>query len=164
MEALAALRTHLMKNKALKLDAANLKTFVESGTVYTVPGSYVRTGTLPEGTEENKDFQLSYEAVIYIFDVSLDARYICWLIGEWMNQNQPEHTLGDIGFDAEILSHTSVEFEFRLKLKEDVKVTESDGNVTLQSCFGTQDYAALGVTIADSPGAPNPYPSDGDTI
>jgi len=35
MQALAALRTYLMDNKALKLDAANLITFVENGTVYT---------------------------------------------------------------------------------------------------------------------------------
>jgi len=99
--------------------------------------------------------------VIYVLGVSLDSRYLCWLIGEWMNAHQPEHTLGDIGFEADILSHSEVEFEFRLKMKEDVKVIENDEGTTLTSCLGKSDCPILGVMIADGPSpAPEPYDID----
>jgi len=144
MQALAALRKYLMENKALKLDAADLKTFVENGTVYTVPGDSINGGK-----DANKDFRLQYDGVVFVDNVSLDSRYLCWLIGEWMNKNQPEHTLQDISFEADILSHSEVVYEFRLKMTEDVKVREDDKGTTLTSCFGTHDCPILGVMIAD---------------
>ena len=146
MQTLAALRAYLLENKALKLDAADLKTFVENGTIYTMPGDSINGGE-----DANKDFRLYYDGVVFVDNVSLDPRYLCWLIGQWMNKNQPEHGEKDIGFEADILSHSEVVYEFRLKMEEDVKVTESDDGITLTSCFGTYDCPILGVMIADSP-------------
>ena len=149
MQALNALRTYLLENKALNLDAANLKTFVENGTIYTLPGAANYSGE-----DANKDFRLYYDSVIFVDKVSLDPRYLCWLIGEWMNINQPEHGDQDIGFEADILSHSEVVYEFRLKMQEDVNVVESDDGTGLTSCFGAYNCPIMGVVVADSP-SPN---------
>lgn len=153
MQALTALRKYLMDNKSLNLDPADLKTFVENGIIYTVPGDSINGGV-----DANKDFQLQYDGLVFVDNVSLDSRYLCWLIGEWMNAHQPEHSAQDIIFEADILSHSEAVFEFRLKIKEDVKVIEKDEGTTLTSCFGKSDCPILGVMIADSPSpAPEPY-------
>ena len=81
-----------------------------------------------------------YQCVIYILGIKYDARYICWVVGEWMNKFQPDHTEDDIQFEAEILNHDTVDLEFRINFKEDVLVKEDEDGVTLTSCFaGLED-------------------------
>jgi len=134
MRGLGLLREHLLEK--LKKPAEKLITFVENGTVITVPG------------EDNKDFQINYQGVIYILGIKYDARYICWIVGEWMNAYQPDHTTSDIQFDAEILNHDTVDLEFRIDFKEIVKVTQDENGTTFTSCFdGLEDIPALDVSI-----------------
>ncbi len=136
MQALTMLREHMLVT--LKKPAEKLITFVESGTVITVPGP----------ADANKDFQLNYQGVIYVLGIKYDARYICWVVGEWMNTYQQEHTADDIQFEAEILSHDMVDLEFRINFTEIVKVSEDENGTTLTSCFaGLEDTPALDVTI-----------------
>ena len=145
MQSLSDLRAWILADTSLKLPAENLKTFVENGTVYTVPG----------GPDDNRDFELKYEAVIYVLDVAIDPRYLLWLVGEWMNDNQPSHVLGDIAFDADILKHDQVEYELRLKMTEDVLVKVEDEGITLiTGDEGSQAAEGVGVILVDT--HPNP--------
>ena len=142
MQALTLLREHLLTE--LKMTADKLVTFVENGTVYTVPGPPVEQGG-------NKDFELRYDGVVYVLEQTTDARYICWIIGEWMNSYQPEHSADDIAFEADILSQDSVEFEFRLRFRETIRVAENeDGSIKLTSCFCEgEDSEPLDVSIRE---------------
>jgi hypothetical protein len=140
MQALKLLREHLLSG--LKIKSDDLLTFVESGTVFTVPAL--------GNTAANSDFQLKYQAVIYVLGSPLDARYICWLIGEWMNIYQLAHTEGDIQFEADILSHDEVDLEFRINLREDVIVKYGEDGLKLTSCFdGLEDTPALDIVIVE---------------
>lgn len=150
MQAITDLRAHLMDNKALSLSPENLITFVEDAEIYTLPGD----------ADSNQDFQLRYEALIYIFKTSVDPRYLCWIIGEWMNKFQFDHAQGDIKFDADIRRQDEVEYEFRLRLKEDVKVGVAEGGVSLVSCLNENDFGEPnGVIIAENPGGPEYNPN-----
>lgn len=159
MQALTDLRNHLLDNKALNLDPENLISFVEEAQVYTVPGpDKDLNGQTPE--DSNQDFQLQYEALIYIFETTVDPRYICWIIGEWMNKFQSDHSLGDIKFEADIRRQDKIEYEFRLRLKEDVKVNIQTGGVSLTSCLNQRQFGdPHGAIIAENPGGPENNPN-----
>lgn len=134
MQGLELLRAYLRAH--LKKPAEKLITFVETGTLVTVPGT------------ANKDCRLEYVALVYILGIKYDARYICWLVGEWMNTYQPNHAADDIRFEAEILNHDTVDLEFRLKINEDILVREDEAGLTFTSCFeGLQDTPARDVLI-----------------
>lgn len=144
MQALTLLREHLLDT--LNISAENLITFVENGNVLTVPSA---------NPDDNKDFQLSYQGIIYLLNVAIDARYICWVIGEWMNDYQPDRPQDEnqIVFDADIKSHEDADLEFRINFKEIVcvKITGEgeETSININSCFPKVDETIPGVVIRE---------------
>ncbi len=144
MQALTMLRAHLLD--VLKIKSENLITFVENGSVFTVP---------KKNQNSNDDFEVKYQGVVYLLNCNVDARYICFIIGEWMNIYQPsrpqDHT--QITFDADIKSHEDADMEFTINFTEEVCVKiEGEGEsreITITSCFPDLVDEIPGVVIRE---------------
>lgn len=144
MQALTLLREHLLKT--LGIPADNLITFVENGSVFTIPST---------NPDDDKSFSTKYQGIVYVLNIDVDPRYICWVIGEWMNQFQPNRPEdhNQIVFDADIKSHKNIDLEFRINFSEDVHVKiVGEGNNTkieLKSCLPNTDVVIPGVVIRE---------------
>lgn len=94
---------------------------------------FVEQGSVQCGYGANDSHQVSYTASITVLDFAADIALVTTALVRWLKIEQPEalqnpQTAAElITFEAEILSHTTVDATFRVKLSERVLVPGQTG-------------------------------------
>lgn len=113
MKKLAALRQHLLES-VLKIDAENLETFADAGSVESYEG-------------DTQSFTLTYEANLILIKYTGDPIPLYLIILEWLKIHNPTSLEGGLRFDVDILDEEKVDLGFQVELSEDWLVEEQAG-------------------------------------
>jgi hypothetical protein len=95
-------------------------------------------------------YEYRYDLNIIITDCNLHADELIIPLLVWIRENQPDLLTGNhdegMGFEADILSHSSADISFTLKLTERVIVSIADGQTIATHVGEPQLYEPEGVT------------------
>lgn len=94
---------------------------------------FIDTGSITAGVENNLHFQYQYSLNLIMTDLSIHPDNVLVPLLAWVKHAQPDLPADAIRFEAEIISHESVDLSITLPLTESVLVTPDDqGNYTTE--------------------------------
>lgn len=133
MKKLHLLRTHLINAvPILARDPERLLTFVEEGSI-----------EFRRGPNLTHEYQFTAQLVLTDFSADLDTLIVPLL--QWLAEYQPDADPAQaISFEAEILSHKSVDVALRVKLTERVLAKVDCGNGEIKVDHALPRFEAIG--------------------
>jgi hypothetical protein len=120
MKKLKDLRTYLLESP-LPLKSSKLLTFIEKGNVLFVPHP------------TDKGFTIKYQANITLIDFSGDFTAFAFLLGKWMDDNQPHRPTSALDFRADIIDHEKSDIEIAVTLEENITHKNVEGGDALNN-------------------------------
>ncbi len=145
MKKLADIRDFLI-NHPIQVDADNLLTFAEKGSVQH------------HFDPDDQSFSLSYDANIILTDFVGDFNILLFVILEWLQDKQPNLKRDAVDFHVDILDHKRSDLSLTFNLSEDINATEFAEGSDLTS-MDEPNIHTIGLQFGPS-GTPLPYPTD----
>jgi len=95
----------------------------------------------------NNNFNVSYSAVISIYDTPATEVEISYVLSLWIKESCKDHNPGDLKFFSQRISDSLIDVTFSLPISETIKAQDIEGKIKLLA-----SNSALANT-------PSPYPS-----